>query len=113
MRYVQFAQPFAQHFGEIIIVIDMRQELAVGLRQGIPVHAVHVHVVEACLFLAVDVVEDVFAFFVGVHLHFGTVGNRFQFFRFPVHLLHGSSSQYEEIPFAVGLHIRPARVHFV
>ena len=97
MRYVQFAQPFAQQFGKVVVVADVGQEFAVVFCHLIPVYTVHVQVVEAFLFLLINVVEHVGTFVGQVHLHFGAVGDGFQFIVLGVHLLHAASAQDEEV----------------
>ena len=68
VRYVQFAQPFAQQLGKVIIIVDMGQEAAIGGGHLVPVHSVHIGIVESLLLLAVHVVEHVFALRSQVHL---------------------------------------------
>mgnify|MGYP006913762995 CR=1 FL=1 len=55
VRYVQFAQPFAQQLGKVIIIVDMGQEAAIGGGHLVPVHSVHIGIVESLLLLAVHV----------------------------------------------------------
>ena len=87
MRYIQFAQQFAQQFSKIIIVVDMRQELPVAGRQHFPVYSVHVHLVETFLFLLANMVEHVFPFGRPVHLQHCLIRYRLQGVRTGVHLL--------------------------
>ena len=68
VRYVQFAQPFAQQLGKVIVIVDMGQEAAIGGGHLVPVHSVHRGVVESLLLLAVHVVEHVFALRSQIHL---------------------------------------------
>ena len=75
MGYVQLAQPFACHLGKVKVVVDMGKEAGVVVAHGIPVHTVHVHMVEAFLLLAIDTVEHVFAFGRQVHIHLSADGN--------------------------------------
>ena len=54
----------------------MREELAVGLAHGFPVHAVHRGVKEAGLLFGEDIVEEIFALADGVDFLFGLEGYR-------------------------------------
>ena len=64
---IEFAQQFAQHFGEVVIVVDMRQEFAVGLGHSIPIYSMQVLFVEAFLYLQAYMVEHGFPFVGEVH----------------------------------------------
>ena len=92
MRHIQFTQPFAQQFGEVVVVVDVGQELTVGGRHLVPVHAVHVQVVETLLFLFIDMVKHIGTLFGQVQLHFSTVGDGFQLVALGIHLLHTAST---------------------
>ena len=54
MRDVEFAEELAEHFGKVLIVVNVREEGAVVVGELLPVHAVHILAVEAGFFLADD-----------------------------------------------------------
>ena len=114
MRYVQLAQPFAQQFGKVVVIVYVRQELAVGGAHGIPVYTVHIGVVETLLLLFVHVVEHIFAFRRQIHFGLCLVSDRLQLIGCHIHLLHGFAAQQEKV-LAVFVHFHgsPAGIHFV
>ena len=61
MRSVQFAQHFAQHLLEVEIIVDVRQELLVGLAVTFPVNTMNLRVVELVFHLSPYVVEEILA----------------------------------------------------
>ncbi|CDB83527.1 membrane protein [Bacteroides clarus CAG:160] len=114
MRYVQFAQPFAQEFGKVVVVVDVWQELTVGGAHGIPVYAVHIGVVETFLLLFVHMPEHIFAFCRQIHFNLRLISDGFQRIGRHIHFLHGFATQQEEV-LAVFVHFHgsPAGIHFV
>ena len=62
MADIELAEPFADEFGEVVIVVDIGKELAVGLSHLGPVDAVESRSVEALENFARNVVEHEFAF---------------------------------------------------
>ena len=104
MRNIQFAQPFAQQFGKIIVVADVGQELAVGSCHGIPVHTMHVHIIETFLFLLVDMLKHISTFGCQIHLHLSSERNRLQCFRRGIHFLHAASQNENILSFLVHFH---------
>ena len=108
MGHVQLTEDFAEEFGEVIIVIDVREELAIGSSHLVPLHAVHTGVVEAFGFLLADVVEHVGAFGCQVHLHLGLIAHGGKFFAGGGHFLDAASAQQEDVSFLVHLHAGPA-----
>ena len=61
MRSVQLAQHFAQHLLEVEIVVDVRQELLIGLAVTFPVNTMNLRVVELVFHLSPYVVEEILA----------------------------------------------------
>ncbi len=58
MRSVQLAKHFAQHLLEVEIVVDVRQELLVGLTVTFPVNTMNLRVIELVFHLSPYVVEE-------------------------------------------------------
>ncbi len=58
--HVEFSEPLAEEDGEIVIVADMGEKTAVCGRICIPVHSMHILIVEPFLFFAIDVIEHIF-----------------------------------------------------
>ena len=100
VAYVQFAEPFAQEFGKVVVVGDVRHEFAVGLGHDRPVHAVHVGGVEAFGLLACDVVEHIGSFGIMVEAFCGRVAHRGEFGAFRVEFADGRA--YDEHSAEVG-----------
>ena len=71
MRHIKLAEQFAEQFGKVVVVVDVGQELAVGLGHCFPVDAVHVLVVETLLLLLLNVVKHVLALGCGVEFQCG------------------------------------------
>ena len=46
MADVEFAEPFADKFGKVIVVVDVRQERAVMLTVIIPVYTMEIGIIE-------------------------------------------------------------------
>ena len=61
MRGVELAQHLAEHLLEVIVVVDVWQELLVGLAIAFPIHAMKLWIVELVLYLSPDMVEEVLA----------------------------------------------------
>ena len=61
MRGVQLAKHFAQHLLEVEIVVDVRQELLIGLAVTFPVNTMNLRVVELVFHLSPYVVEEILA----------------------------------------------------
>ena len=70
MRYIQFAEHFAQQCREVVVVVDVRQEFAVGGRHFFPINPLHVGAEEMPGFLTAYVVEHIFTLFGKVEFHF-------------------------------------------
>ena len=64
MRCIQFAQHLTQHILEVVLVIDIRQESAVVVTIAFPVNLVQILYIELILYLAPDVVEQIFTLLV-------------------------------------------------
>ncbi len=62
MADVEFTEPFAEQFGEIVVIVDMRQEAAVAVGEFLPVDTVHVCAIEALALFAFGIVEHIAAF---------------------------------------------------
>ena len=107
MRHVQFAQHFAQQFGKIVVVVDVRQEFAVVGCHLFPVYAVHALVVEVAVFLTANVVEHVFAFFCQVKVHICIIADAFQFFAGYAHFLECAAEDEEVVAVLVQLKACP------
>ena len=56
---IELAEELGEHLGKVLIVVDMREELAVGRAVVVPVHAMQLDVVELLLDLLPAVIEDV------------------------------------------------------
>ena len=97
MGYIQLAQPLTQQFGKIIVIVDMRKELTVSRTHLIPIHSVHIQVIEAFLLLLIYMVKHSFPFGSQIHLHLRLITNRFQRIRLCIHLLHIPTAQQEYI----------------
>ena len=114
MRYIQFPQQLTQHFSIIVVIVDVRQELTVSISHSIPVHSVHVHIIETSLFLTVHIIEHVFTFFGRQQFHAGSISDRLQAFRRSIHFLHGTSAQNKEVlTLFIHFHIRPFCIHLM
>ena len=77
MRSIEFSEHLRQHFLEIKVVVDMRQELPVGVVIALPVYAVDVCDIELLVYLFPDVFEDVLALQCRLVLEISTVGYGF------------------------------------
>ena len=60
MRSIEFAQQLAQHFCEVIIVINVREELLIDLLISIPIHPMQVLHIELVLHLLPGMFKDIF-----------------------------------------------------
>ena len=77
MRAVEFAEELGEHFLEVEVVVDVREELGVCGLVACPVYAVDLRVVELLLHLLPDVVEDVFPFLRRSVFEFAAEGDAF------------------------------------
>ena len=75
MRHVELAQQLAQQVGIVIVVVDVWQELAVGVAHHVPLASVEVGAEEPLVDLVLHVVIHVLALGSQVHLHLGLVGD--------------------------------------
>ena len=71
----------------------MWQELAISSTHSIPIHTVHIYVVETLLLLLINMVEHCFTLCSQVHFKVSGVGNRSKLARCSVHLLHASTKE--------------------
>ena len=72
MAHVEFAEEFAHHFGEVVVVVDVGEEFAVCGSQRGPVNSVHILDIESLGLFTDSVVEHEFAFGRRVKELFGT-----------------------------------------
>ena len=92
----------------------MRQESLVVRRQALPIHAVHLGLVEPAFLLTAYVLEHIVALFGQVHFHFRLEVDGLQGFGGDFHLLHRATTQDEDIlAVGIGCHIGPTGVHLV
>ena len=87
MRHIELAEQFGKHFGVVVVVVDMREETAIGCRHGGPVDTVHPLVVEAGTFLYRHIVEHRLAFGGKVDFLSGGCGNGLELISLGVELL--------------------------
>ena len=114
MRHIEFAQPFAQHLGKVIVIADMRQEFAISGTHGIPVYPMHIEIVETLLMLFIDMIEHIFAFCCQVHRHIRLIAYGLQCFGVGIHLLHGTSAQDKDFfSFLIHFHVCPTGIHLM
>ena len=111
MRDIQLTQILGKQLLEIIVVADMRQEFPISGGHRLPIHAVHVQVIEAHLLLLIDMIEHIGPLSRQVHPHLRLIGDRFQLLAGQLHLLHRAATQYEErLPLFVERKFRPTRI---
>ena len=75
MTYVQFTQKFAQHFGIVVVVGNMRQEASIVLNHHIPIATVIIGTENLLVYLLGYVAQHIFALGSKVQFHLGTIGN--------------------------------------
>ena len=109
MRYVQFTQPFAQQFRIIVIIVDVRQELAVSCTHGVPIHTMHIHVVETFFLLLINMVEHRFTLCYQIHFEVCCISNRSKLSRSSIHFLH--TSPEKENSLSVLAHLERSITH--
>ena len=59
VRSIQLTEELAQHLAEVLIIINVGEELAVGLTVVVPVDTMEVDVIELLLDLLPSVIEDI------------------------------------------------------
>ena len=105
MRHVKLAEQLRQEIGEVVVVVDMGQELAVGFGHGFPVDTVHVFLIEASCFLLLYIVEHVFAFGLGVDFHCGRIFDGLYCLRGHAHFAEAvGAEQVQGVAILVGLY---------
>ena len=106
VRRVQLAKYLAEQYGEVVIVVDIREELGILLFVLGPVDTVQIDIIEFVKHLTPHVVVDIFAF---VGRTTGIVGLEIDAFLASVaerHLLNAGRSHYEQIlSIFVGNHV--------
>ena len=114
VRSVELAQQFAQQVGEVLVVVDVGQEFAVGFHIGLPVTAVVVEVVETLGNLLVHVVEHVLTLGKQVHLHVGLVVDACELVTGHGELLHPAAAQHKQrLAVLAGLDVGTTATHLV
>ena len=78
MRSIQLTEELAQHFSEVLIIINVREELAVGLTVVVPIDTMEVDVIELLLDLLPCVVEDILTLCCGTVLKFSSEADRLE-----------------------------------
>ena len=78
MRSIQLSEELAQHFSEVLIIINVREELAVGLTVVVPVDPMEVDVIELLLDLLPCVVEDILTLSCGTMLKLSSEADRLE-----------------------------------
>ena len=59
MRAIELAEHLREHVAEVVVVVDIRQELRIGLLVSCPVDAMQLRIIELILDLLPDMVEDI------------------------------------------------------
>ena len=104
MTYIQFAEKLAEQLGKIVVIVDMRKELAIVTTEARPVRAVHIGGIEALAFLALHIVKHEATLCRRIENHLGIVRNRLdgasEFIKAPAE---------KEYVFSIGRHIEVCR----
>ena len=102
VRYVQFAEQFTEKIGEVIVVVDMRQEAFVGLVEVVPVRTVHIRAEEAFALFVVDIAQHILALGGLIYGHRGRESDRSELLRLGVEFAQSRSKEIH-IPGLVGI----------
>ena len=114
MRHVEFAKHFAEHFGEVVVIVDVRQEFLISRRHFLPINAMHIGVIEMACLLAANVLEHVVAFSCTVESHRCRERYSVEFFAYDTHLLHRTATENEQVvALLVELQLSPRSVKFL
>ena len=68
MRGIQFAKHLTEHLGKVEVVVDIWQESLVCLALCLPIHSMQIDIIELVLNLSPDVVEEILALLVRLHI---------------------------------------------
>ena len=96
VRHIQFAQNLTQHFGKVVIVVNVLKERLVGFLHHWQIHAVLVLHEETFLGLQENVVEHIFALGGKIEFHCGVILNRSRLAAL-VHLLQVATRKHKDV----------------
>ena len=89
----------------------MRKELPVLGSKHLPIHTMHLLIIETLLFLTIDMVEHIFPFGSKIHLHHSADRNRLEHLGTILHLGELSSQDIEIGKLLIPLHMAACRTY--